>query len=97
MRTLHRLFAAEGESVAGLIRQRRLRRCRIDLADPAWRHQPVHRIARRWGFPDPAHFSRVFRAAHGMGPQAYRDLHTGSGVARIDNPTAPPVNLPAAD
>ncbi|MCM0676389.1 helix-turn-helix domain-containing protein [Micromonospora phytophila] len=79
LRTLHRLFAAEEDTVAGLIRRRRLERCRRDLTDPLLRHQPVHRIARRWGFTDRAHFSRLFRAAYGTGPQAYRDLHTGPG------------------
>ncbi|MER7333202.1 MULTISPECIES: helix-turn-helix domain-containing protein [unclassified Micromonospora] len=75
VRTLHRLFAAEEETVTGLIRQRRLDRCRHDLGNPLLRHQPAHRIARRWGFTDRAHFSRAFRAAYGTGPQAYRELH----------------------
>jgi methylphosphotriester-DNA--protein-cysteine methyltransferase len=26
----------------------------------------------RWGFTDPAHFSRAFRAAYGMPPAEYR-------------------------
>ncbi|MGS2619600.1 AraC-like ligand-binding domain-containing protein [Micromonospora sp. LZ34] len=72
LRTLHRLFQAQEETVAGMIRVRRLHRCRRDLTDPLLRHQPVHLIARRWGFTDKAHFSRLFRAAYGMGPQAYR-------------------------
>ncbi|MFC0509271.1 helix-turn-helix domain-containing protein [Micromonospora costi] len=71
LRTLHRLFAGE-DTVAGVIRRRRLERCRRDLADPLLRHRPVHLIARRWGFTDKAHFSRAFRAAYGAGPQAYR-------------------------
>ncbi|SCL47742.1 transcriptional regulator, AraC family [Micromonospora citrea] len=73
LRTLHRLFAAEEETVAGLIRRRRLDRCRRDLGDPLLRHHPVARVARRWGFTDAAHFSRAFRAAYGTGPQAYRE------------------------
>ncbi|MFD0788170.1 helix-turn-helix domain-containing protein, partial [Micromonospora azadirachtae] len=72
LRTLHRLFEAEEETVAGAIRRRRLERCRRDLADPLLRHRPVHLIGRRWGLTDPAHFSRTFRAAYGVGPQAYR-------------------------
>ncbi|TDC31336.1 helix-turn-helix domain-containing protein [Micromonospora sp. 15K316] len=72
LRTLHRLFEAEEETVAGTIRRRRLERCRRDLADPLLRHRPVHLVGRRWGFTDRAHFSRAFRAAYGMGPQAYR-------------------------
>jgi AraC-like DNA-binding protein len=26
-------------------------------------------VAHRWGFTNPAHFSRVFRAAYGMSPR----------------------------
>lgn len=33
----------------------------VDLSRPA-----------RWGFTDPAHFSRAFRAAYGMPPAEYR-------------------------
>ncbi|WP_187398729.1 helix-turn-helix domain-containing protein [Micromonospora sp. WP24] len=72
LRTLHRLFQTEDDTVAATIRRRRLERCRRDLADPLLRHRPVHLIGRRWGLTDRAHFSRAFRAAYGMGPQAYR-------------------------
>ncbi|PZF83966.1 helix-turn-helix domain-containing protein [Micromonospora deserti] len=95
LRTLHRLFTAERETVAATIRRRRLAGCRRDLADPLMRHLPVHRIARRWGFTDPAHFSRVFRAAHGVGPQAWRADQAEQ--ARIDNCSASTVNPERAD
>ncbi|MER7460069.1 helix-turn-helix domain-containing protein [Micromonospora sp. NPDC126480] len=75
VRTLHRLFEDEPEGVAGSIRRRRLDRCRADLADPLLRHEPVRRVGRRWGFTDPTHFSRSFRAAYGLSPRAYRELH----------------------
>ncbi|MGK5739643.1 helix-turn-helix domain-containing protein [Micromonospora sp. URMC 103] len=78
VRTLHRLFATEDDTVAGTIRRRRLERCRRDLADPLLRDRPVHLVARRWGFTDRAHFSRAFRAAFGAAPQAYR-AESGSG------------------
>jgi transcriptional regulator GlxA family with amidase domain len=32
----------------------------------------VHAIARRCGFEDPAHFSKVFKASFGEPPGAYR-------------------------
>ena len=83
VRSLHRLFEDEETTVASYIRDLRLARCRRDLADPALRDQPVQAIAARWGFRDKAHFSRAFRAAHGMTPQAYRD--GGSDPARIVN------------
>jgi AraC-like DNA-binding protein len=72
IRTLHRLFAADETTVAEEIRTRRLRRCRRDLDNPLLRRQPVYVIAARWGFLDKTHFSRLFRTAYGLGPQAYR-------------------------
>jgi AraC-like DNA-binding protein len=69
---LHKLFHAEGISVAAWIRQRRLEACRRDLADPALASQPVAAIGARWGFRSAARFSQVFKEAHGMPPQKYR-------------------------
>ncbi|MCW3815939.1 helix-turn-helix domain-containing protein [Micromonospora sp. DR5-3] len=72
LRTLHRMFAGEETSVAELIRRRRLERCRRDLANPLLRAEPISVIAARWGFPDKAHFSRLFRATYGQPPRAFR-------------------------
>jgi AraC-like DNA-binding protein len=71
-RQLHRLFRQDEKTVAVWIRERRLEACRRDLADPLFAAQPVHAIAARWGLRDPAHFSRIFRAAYGFSPQTYR-------------------------
>ncbi|WP_410814105.1 helix-turn-helix domain-containing protein [Micromonospora sp. 067-2] len=95
LRSLHRLFEAEESSVATYIRDLRLARCRRDLTDPSLHGQRVQTIAARWGFADKAHFSRAFRAAHGLSPQAYREAH--SGPARIVNRPASMVNSSAAD
>ncbi|MFF3866543.1 helix-turn-helix domain-containing protein [Micromonospora sp. NPDC001898] len=73
LRTLHRLFADQDESVSGVIRRRRLERCRRDLADPLLRDQTVQAIGARWGFRDKTHFSRAFRAAYGTSPRAFRE------------------------
>ncbi|GAB2900057.1 helix-turn-helix domain-containing protein [Streptomyces deserti] len=75
LRSLHRLFRDQGTTVAGWIRVRRLERCRRDLADPLLRSRPVRAIAARWGFTDPARFSRAFRAAYGHSPKDYRQQH----------------------
>ncbi|MEW2385236.1 helix-turn-helix domain-containing protein [Micromonospora sp. NPDC047707] len=75
LRSLHRLFEGEEETVAESIRRRRLDGCRRDLLAPLLGHLPVAQIARRWGFTDPAHFSRAFRTAYGMSPRAYRARH----------------------
>lgn len=72
-RYLHRRFTDTGTTVAGWIRSRRLERCRADLANPALHAQPVSAIGARWGLPDPAHFSRIFRATVGMSPSEYRE------------------------
>ncbi len=84
-RSLHRLFQANGATVAGWIRQRRLDRCRRDLTDPLLQQHSVIGIARRSGFTDAAHFSRVFTATFGVTPTAWRqqpstmDSPTGGG------------------
>ncbi|MBO1267674.1 helix-turn-helix domain-containing protein [Arthrobacter cavernae] len=71
-RTLHQLFADAGHTVAGWIRERRLERCRRDLLDPLHADVPVGAIGARWGLPDAAHFSRVFRGTFGASPTQYR-------------------------
>ena len=76
IRSLHRLFQTYCSSTVGQwIRDRRLDRCRHDLTDPVSRDRPTHAIAARWGFTDPAHFSRTFRAAYGLSPSTYRQQH----------------------
>ncbi|MEU5579157.1 helix-turn-helix domain-containing protein [Streptomyces huasconensis] len=75
-RSLYSLFEGDGPSVAAWIRQERLERCRRDLADPRWAGQPIHAIAARWGFPDKAHFSRLFRSTYGASPRDFRCRRT---------------------
>ncbi|MCC3330929.1 helix-turn-helix domain-containing protein [Nocardia abscessus] len=72
LRSLQQLFAADKTTPATWIRRRRLERCRRDLVNPYLRHRPIHSIAARWGFTDPAHFSRVFRKSFGLPPSDYR-------------------------
>ncbi|WP_229398273.1 helix-turn-helix domain-containing protein [Micromonospora okii] len=92
LRTLHRLFADQDDSVAGTIRRRRLERCRRDLADPLLGDRPVQAVAARWGFHDKAHFSRAFRAAFGVSPRAWREGQRpgATSPATRDAPAAPP-------
>jgi AraC-like DNA-binding protein len=75
IRTLHRLFEEQGISVRAYIRQRRLDRCRRDLADPSLRGRPIRTIAARWGFADHSHLTRTFQAAYGIAPKEYRAQH----------------------
>ncbi|MDW6062611.1 helix-turn-helix domain-containing protein [Streptomyces sp. FXJ1.4098] len=84
-RHLHRLFQAQGLTVAGWIRQRRLENCHRDLTDPRQSHRTAQAIAARWGFTDKAHFSRLFRATYGMPPG---DLRRRSTQNQQVGPTA---------
>jgi AraC-like DNA-binding protein len=73
-RQLDRLFAADGMSVARVIRQRRLERCRRDLQDPACAHMPIAAIATEWGFANQSYFGRLFRETYGCTPKEIRAL-----------------------
>ncbi|TVL90276.1 helix-turn-helix domain-containing protein [Streptomyces sp. SAJ15] len=73
LRQLHKVFDEGDSTVAAWIRRCRLERCRHELANPRCSSHLVHVIGGRWGFADPAHFSRAFRAAYGMSPTEYRD------------------------
>lgn len=71
-RHLHRLFRQAGMSFGGFVRERRLQRCRDDLADPRFDGLALTEIAYRWGFSDSSHFSRCFRSAFGCTAREFR-------------------------
>jgi AraC-like DNA-binding protein len=72
IRYLHHLFKSRETTAAAYIRTQRLNRCRSDLANPDLTRIPIRAIATRWGFNDPATFSRTFHSAYGMPPREYR-------------------------
>jgi AraC-like DNA-binding protein len=72
VRYLHRLFQSEGTTVSRWIQHRRLEECRRELSRPGRMSPAVAAVAHRWGFANPAHFSRVFRAAYGMSPREWQ-------------------------
>jgi AraC-like DNA-binding protein len=72
VRQLHKLFQKQGLTVAGWIRERRLEGWRRDLEDPRNGSKSVQAIAQGWGFRSSAHANRLFRAAYGITPAAYR-------------------------
>ncbi|MFH9353660.1 helix-turn-helix domain-containing protein [Kitasatospora sp. NPDC017646] len=72
VRFLHKLFHLEGTTVSGWIRTQRLERCSRDLLRPVATELGVAGIARRWGFVNPSHFSRAFRAAYGTSPRDWQ-------------------------
>lgn len=71
-RTLEKLFADRGTSVARWILQRRLERARLDLESEFLATVPIEAIAQRWAFADRTHFSRVFRERYDVPPGLYR-------------------------
>ncbi|MFJ8387725.1 helix-turn-helix domain-containing protein [Streptomyces sp. NPDC094438] len=92
LRSLYTLFQDQEESVAALIRRRRLEQCRIDLARPELRDQLVLTIAARWGFTSATAFSRTFRAAYGTTPSDYR--HQALDTAGAGEPEDEGVSRP---
>ena len=74
LRHLQQLLAEDDTSPAAWIRHRRLERCRLDLTNPRLHTRPIQAIAERWGFTNPTHFSRLFRATYGIPPRDYRHL-----------------------
>ncbi|GGW14098.1 AraC family transcriptional regulator [Streptomyces capoamus] len=72
VRYLHKLFELEDITVSRWIQQRRLERCRDDLARREVAHLTIAAVAHRWGFTSASHFSRVFRAAYGVSPAEWR-------------------------
>jgi AraC-like DNA-binding protein/mannose-6-phosphate isomerase-like protein (cupin superfamily) len=74
VRHLYAVLAAAGVSLHATIRDQRLEGARRDLRDARLAHQAVATIGRRWGFTDPSHFGRAFKAAHGVTPAEWRRL-----------------------
>ena len=71
-RYVQKLFETAGQSFSTYLRSRRLERCRAELVDPLYEKVSVSDICFRWGFNDPAHFSRVFRERYGASPRTFR-------------------------
>lgn len=75
-RHLHNAFADSSETLAASIQRQRLEACMRELRHPDQRCRSVTDIALSWGFGNPSHFSRLFRAHTGLSPSDYRTLHT---------------------
>lgn len=71
-RLVQKLFESLGETFTAYVRRGRLERCRADLANRQYGHLSISDICFRWGFNDPAHFSRCFRDRYSMSPRQYR-------------------------
>lgn len=71
-RQLYRSCAAAELRLSQWIITTRLERAKAELTDPRARRQSIAAIARHWGFKDPTHFTRRFRAAYGILPSEWR-------------------------
>ncbi|MFD5506483.1 helix-turn-helix domain-containing protein [Streptomyces sp. NPDC127051] len=77
LRYLHRLFQLQGTTVNAWVRTRRLESAREELTRAGAAHRSIAALAARWGFANPAHFSRTFRETYGMSPVQWRAAHLG--------------------
>jgi AraC-like DNA-binding protein len=75
VRHLYNILASSGISLGDWVRAHRLEECRKDLAKPEANSVTIAFIGQRWGFPDATNFGRAFKAAYGMSPREWRDLH----------------------
>ena len=71
-RLVQKVFEGIGLSFTTYLRQRRLERCRADLANRQYGHLSISDICFRWGFNDAAHFSHCFRDRYQMSPRQFR-------------------------
>ncbi|HWL01937.1 MAG TPA: helix-turn-helix domain-containing protein [Microbacteriaceae bacterium] len=71
-RSLQAIFQEHGTTISAWIRERRLAGVRRAIGDPVLAERSIGELAERWGFPDQAHFSRVFRQAFGESPKQWR-------------------------
>lgn len=74
VRKLRDIFSVNSETLTSYIREQRLLRCREALRAPSMRGKAVFDIALRWGFNDPAYFSRAYRSRFGVSPTHDRRL-----------------------
>ncbi|MGH6895507.1 MAG: helix-turn-helix domain-containing protein [Geminicoccaceae bacterium] len=86
--TVYRDFAEDG-GVAHFVMRRRLKRAFRDLASGSPDRGRVRRVAERWGFACPYHFSRAFRRQFGLWPSAAFE------AARAPGGDAPPARIDA--
>jgi AraC-like DNA-binding protein len=77
VRTLHNLWSNRETTLMEWVMRERLEGARRELQDtaPGDGSATISHTAARWGFSDPTHFSRRFRAAYGMPPAAWRRAH----------------------
>ena len=78
--TIYRDFADEG-GVARFVTRRRLERAFRDLGSGPPDRGRVRRVAERWGFACPYHFSRAFRRQFDLRPSEVFEADSGAATA----------------
>ena len=74
IRYLYKLCAAADFSLHQWVTSQRLQGARDELAGLASQHRSIAMVAQRWGFSNPTHFSRRFRATYGITPRDWRHI-----------------------
>ncbi|MET0417063.1 MAG: helix-turn-helix domain-containing protein [Actinoplanes sp.] len=82
LRHLYKLCADADLSLEQWIIAERLQGARHELLLPASRLVSIATIAHRWGFRDPTHFARRFKARYGTSPSQWRRFSTEARRAR---------------
>lgn len=72
VRSLQKLFEAEGRTFSDFVLERRLDRALRLLRSPARREQAISQIAFEVGFGDLSYFNRTFRRRYGLSPRRAR-------------------------
>jgi len=81
VRYLQELFRDQVLAPSERIWRRRLELARLDLTDPRQAALSIGQISFNCGFSDVAHFSRRFKAEHGLSPREFRSaMAVNSGV-----------------
>ncbi|MCS5497315.1 helix-turn-helix domain-containing protein [Cnuibacter physcomitrellae] len=81
-RYLQQIFHKQGTTISQWIRDRRMSYVRRDLQDPRLKHLAISQIAASWGFVNPAHFSKAFRADAGETASEFRSRMLAASPAR---------------
>jgi AraC-like DNA-binding protein len=77
VRYLYAILARQGVGFGEWVRTHRLDACRRELSRVPPSAETIAALAHRWGFKSASHFSRAFKAAYGLPPQAWRGLRHG--------------------
>ncbi|WP_422769873.1 helix-turn-helix domain-containing protein [Plantactinospora sp. WMMC1484] len=84
LRHLYKVCAQADFSLEQWIIGERLRGARQELRRPESRGRTIATVARRWGFTDPTHFARRFRATYGLTPSEWRRTCSEPGRGRAE-------------